>query len=190
MLEEAAYLDERVFFSVVVPLLELKYALMFAISTPADEYNYYSKLTRLIDPQTGEPVFNVIHKTLVCKACRKNGLADDCKHMQAARPEWKNESVALIRLVMGVRKDDFEREIGAEITNGQNNAFSPQLIRELFEAPAVREKIKNSPCIYVGIDTSGDTPSPVSEFSMMSVIFDDRTNRFLVRNEWSGVLCV
>ena len=181
VLEEAAYIDERVFFQVVVALLEMLYSLLFAISTPADEYNYYSKLVRLVDPKTGKHVFNVIHKTLVCAKCRKNGLKDDCKHMKGARPAWKNENTDLIKLIMGTRTADFDREIGAEITGASNSAFSPQLMNELKHAPRRTGPIKGSPIIYVGIDASGDTANENSEFAMVSVVHDPATGVGIVR---------
>lgn len=181
VLEEAAYLDERVFFQVVAALLEMKWSCMFAISTPADEFNYYSKLVRLIDPKTGQTVFDVIHKTLVCDSCQKNGLGDSCQHMRSARPAWKNESTYLIELIMRTRKGDYDREIGAQITEAENSAFSPELMNELKNGPRFTGTIPGRPVVYIGIDASGDSVNPNSEFAMAASVYHETENVHLVR---------
>jgi len=57
--EEAAYMDDKVFYEVLVPLMEVKGTATICISTPLGSSNFYSELTRVTD-EKGRPIFNVL----------------------------------------------------------------------------------------------------------------------------------
>lgn len=80
ILEEAAHMDKQVFFTVVVPLLGVKHTAVLAISTPDDEFNYYTQLLEL-------GLFRCIKIGLTCDACEALGLP--CTHRIKRLPHWK-----------------------------------------------------------------------------------------------------
>lgn len=86
VLEEAAFMNPELFFQVVVPLLGVKNTAVLAISTPQDEFNYYTELMALKD-EKGASLFYSIVLGLVCDACKKTGEA--CNHLLAMSPDWK-----------------------------------------------------------------------------------------------------
>lgn len=78
--EEAAYMDHKVFYEVLVPLMEVKGTATICISTPLGSSNFYSELTRVTD-EKGRPIFNVLQIG------------------NSMRPEWKPaETYGTVRL--------------------------------------------------------------------------------------------
>lgn len=61
ILEEAAYMDRSMFFDVVAPLMLVEKTAVLAISSPSDEFNYYSTLLELRRPD-GSFVFEQVSK--------------------------------------------------------------------------------------------------------------------------------
>lgn len=53
-------MDLAVFYEVIVPLMEVEGTATICISTPLDEFNFYSELTELRDDK-GRLIFNVKH---------------------------------------------------------------------------------------------------------------------------------
>lgn len=60
ILEEAAYIDGRLFSKVIVPLLLMRYVCVFAISSPSEESNYLNFLKAVRSKKTGELIFHTI----------------------------------------------------------------------------------------------------------------------------------
>ena len=87
MCEEAAYMDQQVFYEVVVPLLGMRDTALIAISTILDPSNFYSKLVDLRD-SSGTPMFDVQKFELVCDACRQTKTPWRCTHMTDTMPPW------------------------------------------------------------------------------------------------------
>ena len=52
-------MDDKVFYEVLVPLMEVKGTATICISTPLGSSNFYSELTRVTD-EKGRPIFNVL----------------------------------------------------------------------------------------------------------------------------------
>jgi hypothetical protein len=73
------------FFQVVVPLLGVKNTALLAISTPQDEFNYYTELMNMKD-QFGEGLFFTIKLGLICAKCAKTGEA--CNHRLNMNPHF------------------------------------------------------------------------------------------------------
>ena len=96
ILEEAAHMDKKVFFEVVVPLLGVKHTAVLAISTPDDEFNYYTQLLEL-------GLFKVIKIGLTCEACEAMGLA--CTHKIRRLPHWKTMSKSNNSIIIYYKMD-------------------------------------------------------------------------------------
>ena len=60
VLDEAAYINEDLFHETIIPLLELKFVALIAISTPLDENNCFTKLVQLKD-ENGNEFIKTIH---------------------------------------------------------------------------------------------------------------------------------
>ncbi len=76
-------MDQSVFQAVVVPLLGVRHTALLAISTPDDEFNFYSELFELKNDRGGE-LFKTIRIGLACEACQANGLR--CEHLNHRLP--------------------------------------------------------------------------------------------------------
>jgi len=71
-MEEAAFMDPKVFKTVVVPLFGVVNTAVLAISSPDDESNYYSELLEL-KTKDGESFFEIIRIGLACVSCLDAG---------------------------------------------------------------------------------------------------------------------
>ena len=54
---------------------------LLAISTLTSEINFYTRLIKMKDPTTLEPMFSTFCVELSCQDCKDQGKQVDCKHM-------------------------------------------------------------------------------------------------------------
>lgn len=88
--DEMAFMPNRMFTEVIIPLLGMKQAKLLGISTPSpDEYNFFSRMLTLKYPGTEDYVFGNLIIDLACDECKKKDRAVDCRHMQNLIPNWK-----------------------------------------------------------------------------------------------------
>ena len=64
ILEEAAYVDPGFFYETVAPLLCMQQTCMLAISTLRDSFNFYTRLVKMRNKTTGDPLFSVVQVRL------------------------------------------------------------------------------------------------------------------------------
>ena len=88
-LEEAAFMDIKMFNEVIVPLLELETTALICISTPQDSTNFYSLMFEMKDP-AGNPLFNQQKIEMVCEDCKRGPHPENCTHMKHLLPRWKS----------------------------------------------------------------------------------------------------
>jgi hypothetical protein len=112
ILEEAAYVDQNFFYETVAPLLLIGVTSLICISTLTSELNFYTRLFKIKDPVTNQPVFAQLQISLACNACKELGLAAQCKHLLHLVPQWQS-SVRHERLkaVMADRPDLIQSEL-------------------------------------------------------------------------------
>jgi hypothetical protein len=80
-MEEAAYIDARLFAKVIVPLLLMRYVCVFGISSPSEESNYLSFLKTVRSKTTGELIFLTISFGFDCAECEAEGrFPGKCNH--------------------------------------------------------------------------------------------------------------
>lgn len=132
-------MDLGVFYEVIVPLMEVEGTATICISTPLDEFNFYSELTDLKDDK-GRHVFNV-------------------KHIggNVAVP-WKSaEGRSRVQAIYGTRSTLFKREIMGEIVgDNENKAFKPEKLKRWFEKAQLvgpYDMIENT--IFIALDPNG-----------------------------------
>ena len=69
ILEEAAYCDPNFFYETLAPILLIDRTSLLAISTLTSEINFYSRLMKLRDSETGRPIFTILQIQLSCQKC-------------------------------------------------------------------------------------------------------------------------
>ncbi len=122
-------MDEAVFHSVCVPLLSVNHTALLAISTPDDEFNFYSELFNLKTP-TGESLFELLSIGLACETCMENGLV--CNHKLDRLPAWKSvERQELVQSILGQNRDLADRETRGVVKSGRREVFEKPWIIDL-----------------------------------------------------------
>lgn len=168
ILEEAAYIDRSMFFDVVAPLMLVEKTAVMAISSPSDEFNYYSTLLELKRPD-GTFLFEQIRLGLACQTCMDNGEGAACTHMTHIIPPWLSSARSeQARLLYKADQASFEREVQGRIASSHVYIFNKQLIR-LFQLRSgyVFDDPNRVRVIHVGIDPHGG--GEASDFAMFSM---------------------
>lgn len=65
---------------------------LLAISTLTSDMSFYTRLFKMRDPLTNEPMFTSFSVELACAACKEAGKAVECKHMLHLVPNWQSSS--------------------------------------------------------------------------------------------------
>jgi hypothetical protein len=168
ILEEAAFMDKGVFFAVCVPLLGVKHTALLAISTPDDEFNFYSELFEL-KKDDGQNLFHLISIGLACQTCLDNGL--QCTHKLDKLPHWKPvERQALINTILASNPDLADRETRGIVKSSRRELFDKQWVHRLRERAAhVFEHTPN--VVFLAIDPAGG--GNMSDFAMCSMAYEN-----------------
>lgn len=161
ILEEAAHMNPDVFFQVVVPLLTVRHTAVLAISTPDDEFNYYTELLEC-------GLFHTIKVGLICDPCMAKGIP--CNHMKKKLPSWKSaENHDKVLKIMKTQKTLAMREIGGEVITDRQFIFRKH-IQDLHTSP--RHNFTYAPqVIHCVIDPSGGGKG--SDWAIMSGCIDN-----------------
>jgi len=166
ILEEAAYVDPGFFYETVAPLTIVGNTSLLAISTLTSEINFYTRLIRMRDKQTNQPLFKVLSVQLACEKCKEEGKAVDCIHMLHLVPRWQSgERHTRLKTIMQDRPDLIVSELSGLAFDSLQQAFRPQDIDMMMtqEAP----KVQNSEPIYIAIDPAAGGPQ--SDYAMVSI---------------------
>ena len=132
--DEASFMM-NLFHNIVLPILEVKDAILIMISTLIKGWNYYTKL--LIKGEElakeGRELFVVYRVELICERCKSRGDSDiECRHKVDEIPPWKSEEkLDLIKVLMGDHADILRRESMNVVGGESGNVFDPRAIREL-----------------------------------------------------------
>ncbi len=139
----------------IVPMLELKNTALLAISTPLDEFNYYSKLVEQKDDH-GKPFFKTIKAGRICADCSLLPYEEmlKCDHV-ADGAHWKSKH-KLQRLKTLFENDAARglRELGGEIASDFTACFDKADIEGLFLNPTWATETMPR-FIYMAIDPNG-----------------------------------
>lgn len=104
MLEEAAYIEPGFFYETVAPLMIVGNTTLLAISTLTSEINFYTRLMKMRDRVTSQPMFTLLSVELACAACKAEGKATDCVHMLHLVPRWQSaDRHVKLKTIMQVR---------------------------------------------------------------------------------------
>jgi hypothetical protein len=173
ILEEAAYLDNAIFYEVVVPLLTVKGTALIAISTPIDGYNLFSDLCN--SKAEGKDVFLVETSDRICLDCQflPDSLSTRCLHLKDNLPEWKSAKQEEII------KDSFykgnytllKRELMGMSADDGISAFSSESIMRFKNRPTVLPSSAYPPrFLFMALDPTG---LGSSELAMTTVYLEN-----------------
>lgn len=83
-------MDQGFFYETVAPLMTIERTCFLAISTLTSEINFYTRLMRMRDKETGLPIFTCLQIQLACDKCKEEGKAADCIHLLHLVPRWQS----------------------------------------------------------------------------------------------------
>lgn len=172
ILEEAAYIDQSIFYDVIVPLMMVDKTAIMAISSPSDEFNYYSTLLELRRPD-GNYVFKQFRLGMACEACMEAGEAVGCTHKQDIIPHWLSvERMDLAKCLYGGNEAAYQREVQGIIASSNIYMFNRRFIQNLHNRKQHKitdvDQIRE---IHISIDPHGGGEG--SEMAIMGVTFHD-----------------
>lgn len=164
-LEEAAFMDLKMFNEVIVPLLELETTALICISTPQDSTNFYSLMFEMKDP-AGNALFNQQKIEMVCEDCKKGPNPADCTHMKHLLPRWKSSGKQdMVRQIYGDNATDMLRESMGMTTSDACSVFHDTWVQAFKNRPLY--KFNNAPMyIFIGCDPNGGGESEMCVFSV------------------------
>lgn len=143
---------------------------VMAISSPSDEFNYYSTLLELKRPD-GSYLFEQVRLGLACNTCMDNGEAGSCTHMSHIIPHWLSVArTELARVLYQADQASYAREVQGRIASSHCYIFDKQLLRGFRQRePYSFKDPTRVRTIYVGIDPHGG--GEVSDFAISSMCY-------------------
>lgn len=185
--EEAAYMDIDVLNEVVLPLLEMEGTLLVAISTPLGPDNFYSEFMDLVDPETGEYVFNRVRAIAMCQECIDKD-ADFCPHLGPSDvPDWKtsygSQKSRHVRMLYRDDRERMRRETLGHFTASSSSVFDRKRLEMVFgpdrtiSVHSLEGHIKPR-YIIVCCDPNG---GGASHFAATAIYKEHYSNRVVVR---------
>ena len=153
IMEEAAFIERRVFEEIVAPLLGVNKTAVLAISTPdEDEGNYYNVMMNMKKEDGVTPQFKTIRLGLVCEDCQLAGIVAGCTHTAELLPPWKSAS-RMCRVGRVLSKDRFVREMQGMVFRSKNLVFNKaQVARALADANRIEHG--RATHVFVSVDPS------------------------------------
>lgn len=165
ILEEAAYVDQNFFYETVAPLLLIGVTSLICISTLTSELNFYTRLFKIKDPVTNQPVFAQLQISLACNACKELGLAAQCKHLLHLVPQWQS-SVRHERLkaVMADRPDLIQSELAGLAFDSLQQCFRTADIESVMSSKC--PELEWQQPLFMVIDPAAGGPQ--SDFALIT----------------------
>ena len=159
-------MDPGFFYETVAPLLIVGTTSLLAISTLTSEINFYSRLLRMRDKVTNQPLFSVLSVTLACAKCREDGKAADCAHMLHLVPRWQSgDRHVKLKTVMQDRPDLIESELSGLAFDSLQQVFRSADMDIMFTQPPPRWITNDA--IHLFIDPAAGGPG--SDHAILSI---------------------
>lgn len=170
-MEEAAFMNASYFDKVILhQAVGVEGNSLLAISSPDDEYNYYSELVDLKDAH-GEPLFYVVILGMACQDCINKGIAEKCIHKLDELAAWKSvERYMMVSQVLSRKKDIMMREQQGLMVGKRQPYFEALYIRLLFERALYA--FQNAPhVLHMSMDPSGG--GTLSNYTLSTLAFEN-----------------
>ena len=137
-----------------------------AISTLTSEINFYTRLIKMKDPMTNEPMFSNFSVELACEDCKEKGKSADCKHMLHLVPNWQSSSKHIrLKTIMQDRPDLIQSELSGLAFESLQQAFRAQDIEKMLEATPPPIVLYENISIFIDPAAGG----PSSDYGILSV---------------------
>lgn len=119
ILEEAAYINPKLFSKVAIPLMMMKNIAVIAISSPSDETNYCSQLANARNKVTGEKIFHTISIGVACENCQLYFPSQECPHVYKPLPDHRSsKNLIIAESLLGDDQDTIRQELYGEANSG------------------------------------------------------------------------
>lgn len=166
MLEEAAYIDPGFFYETVAPLMIVGNTSLIGISTLLSEINFYTRLIKMKDKLTGEPLFTVMQIVLACAACREQGKQTECVHLLHLVPRWQSsERHVKLKTIMQDRPDLIQSELSGLAFDTLQQIFRSSDIETMFTQEPPLPLLNDT--VYITIDPAAGGPG--SDYALVSM---------------------
>lgn len=179
IVDEMAYVPEKPFASVVLPIMVKKGSIMIGISTYGEPTNFFTKLLNHRSSD-GKPMFRQIEYTTICKKCRAKGVKDVCKHRRGELPHWHDAGeYAQIFEMLKDNPDIAMKELGGiSIDSSVKPYFNAESIHQLKSGQCKEEGIKfirdlrgaEYRHVFIAVDPCGG--GSYSEYAIGSAVFN------------------
>lgn len=160
----------------------MKQTALVAISTPLDEYNFYSKLINKKDTN-GNPFFNTIRMGSVCEPCQllDYHLQLQCDHVEQVLPPTHDHKrhKRIKQIYPQEQAARALREVGAVIATDFQPAINKEYTYRLGKLPRF-DVIRQPRHIFITVDPNGGGPSALSIISACRTEPDN----MLVVSDW------
>ncbi|EKX32203.1 hypothetical protein GUITHDRAFT_121626 [Guillardia theta CCMP2712] len=167
ILEEAAYCDSTFFYETVAPILSIGSTSLLCISTLTSEINFYTRLIKMRDPDTGRPLFAVKCIELACQQCKEDGKSHECVHMLHLVPQWQSgERHRRLKVVMQDRPDLIQSELAGLAFDSLQQAFRVKDIEAMLSQQA--PPFVSNQNIYLVVDPAAGGPQ--SDYAVVSIV--------------------
>lgn len=144
---------------------------LIAITTPRERDHFFSVMTRMTDPHTGKPLYNVIRIGEPCDECKKTSTPWTCNHNFEEDAPWKSrrkiKKYEQFYVEQGLEHVHMREQFGTDADN-VDRAFTSESVDNLMQRPVTR--VEQRPKL---IFMSGD-PSGVgkSAYGLAAAFFD------------------
>jgi hypothetical protein len=165
-LEEAAFISEEMFNTLIVPFLGVKHTTFIGISTPGDSENWYSQLLELPGLDGEDTLFQVMRFERSCLKCKRAEIA--CEHMRASIPFWKSISrQKIVELILKNNPRMMQREALGIVTDDHVYLFPREVVRSIRDSERFYLRDRSVNVVFLGIDPDGGAGQ--SDYALVSL---------------------
>ena len=149
-------------------MLLVQYTAVIGISTPQDEFNFYSKMFN-IKGDSDETLFYTIRIGQSCQDCLNKRIK--CIHKIMRIPDWQpSQNREKVAKIMASDPELHAREAGGDIVGTVQYVFEHHWLNSFYNRPLYTFQ-HHVQVLHIGIDPSGGGRS--SEFVILSMAFEN-----------------
>lgn len=151
ILEEAAYIEEEQYKTIILPHKGNDYTTTVAITTPGNDLNWFSYFDDLRD-EDGKLIYWTFKPSTACLKCRLEKKTEHCTHVAMA--PWKTQKgINQVKAILQNDMATFNREMKGVVTTDQTKIFS-EFVKPFFALARFEFKTP-LPLYSSGIDPAG-----------------------------------
>lgn len=175
IIDEASFLNERVWNKIIVPLIGMESATVLMISSWRGGPNFFSQMINKTDKK-GHRLFGVYSVELICRRCKLKPTEEkkQCRHLMHLLPRWK--SPARLEMLEQLVQNDIEGFLmeNYSISNRYGGAYFTNAMLKLFKAmPEINIETEsgNPSYVLVCVDPNSTETRTSSEMACVAIGF-------------------